>query len=288
MMWTGTKSDFWITMDDYGTVTLDRAAAAPGPAQRRRIVGHRGDRCGARLGSATAAAAIGDLGRDEERSPCARCRLRLAGRGAEIPVSARAASHWRAMSSFEFMDRWESIGATCSASIARSRSTGMRPGGFLSAATLQLSEPRDLAAGAVVRTRNDLRRVRYLTDTAIGGRAHYRPGDFTVRIREDRLPAPLVAAHFRGRLVAGRAQSGAARRHDRRRCRRRAGGAAGGRAISIRCDWGGGDAVSVDRGLLVPRDRGRSDLCRQHVSRRAAASMATTIPSDQGWPCAAL
>ena len=36
----------------------------------------------------------------------------------------------------------------------------------------------------------------HLTDTAIGGRAHYRPGDFTVRIREDRLPAPLFGASF--------------------------------------------------------------------------------------------
>ena len=32
MMWTGTKSDFWITMDDYGKATLTESAAAPEPA----------------------------------------------------------------------------------------------------------------------------------------------------------------------------------------------------------------------------------------------------------------
>ena len=36
----------------------------------------------------------------------------------------------------------------------------------------------------------------HLSAEAIGGKAHYRPGDYTVRIREDRLPAPLFVAHF--------------------------------------------------------------------------------------------
>ena len=36
----------------------------------------------------------------------------------------------------------------------------------------------------------------HLSDKAIGGKAHYKPGDYTVRIREDRLPAPLFLAHF--------------------------------------------------------------------------------------------
>jgi hypothetical protein len=36
----------------------------------------------------------------------------------------------------------------------------------------------------------------HLNPAAIGGRAHYQPGNYTVRIREDRLPAPLFMAHF--------------------------------------------------------------------------------------------
>lgn len=36
----------------------------------------------------------------------------------------------------------------------------------------------------------------HLNPAAIGGRAHYVPGNYTVRIREDRLPAPLFMAHF--------------------------------------------------------------------------------------------
>ncbi|MDO8539984.1 MAG: hypothetical protein Q7S40_06035 [Opitutaceae bacterium] len=39
----------------------------------------------------------------------------------------------------------------------------------------------------------------HLTKTAIGGQAHYQPGNYTVRIREDRLPAPLFLAHFSDR-----------------------------------------------------------------------------------------
>ena len=35
-----------------------------------------------------------------------------------------------------------------------------------------------------------------LTAEAIGGRAFYKPGDFTVRVREDRLPSPLFSAYF--------------------------------------------------------------------------------------------
>ncbi|MGO9111081.1 MAG: hypothetical protein ACLP9L_17805 [Thermoguttaceae bacterium] len=36
----------------------------------------------------------------------------------------------------------------------------------------------------------------HLSDAAIGGRRYYLPGAFAVHIREDRLPAPLFAAHF--------------------------------------------------------------------------------------------
>jgi hypothetical protein len=97
--------------------------------------------------------------------------------------------------SFEFRDRWERVRDTFR--LSRTVAVhGNAPGGFLSAATLRLTGPRawpqvdwfvpGMLYGGFAN----------LTDTAIGGRAHYRLGNFTVRIREDRLPAPLVLAHL--------------------------------------------------------------------------------------------
>ncbi len=73
---------------------------------------------------------------------------------------------------------------------------GNSTGGFLSAITLpldaSLSWPQvEWFAPGMIYGGFD-----HLTAAAIGGRAFYRPGDFTVRIREDRLPAPLLAARF--------------------------------------------------------------------------------------------
>jgi len=48
-----------------------------------------------------------------------------------------------------------------------------------------------------------------------------RAGDFTVRIREDRLPAPLLAAYFQDGSSLAVSQSESSWRHDRRRCPRR-------------------------------------------------------------------
>ena len=98
--------------------------------------------------------------------------------------------------SFEFKDRWETAGDTLR--LTRTVTVhGNAPGGFLSATTWQLTRPCTwpqvewFAPGMIYGG------FANLTDTAIGGRAHYRPGgNFAVRIREDRLPAPLVLAHF--------------------------------------------------------------------------------------------
>ncbi|MBN1488658.1 MAG: hypothetical protein JXA69_01970 [Phycisphaerae bacterium] len=74
--------------------------------------------------------------------------------------------------------------------------SGDAPEGFLSAINLPFEKPMgwsqvDWFVPGMIYGGFD-----YLTETAIGGRAHYQPGQFTIRIREDRLPAPLLAARF--------------------------------------------------------------------------------------------
>ena len=73
---------------------------------------------------------------------------------------------------------------------------GNSTGGFLSAITLpldtSLSWPQvEWFAPGMIYGGFD-----HLTAATIGGKAFYRPGDFSVRVREDRLPAPLFAARF--------------------------------------------------------------------------------------------
>ena len=97
--------------------------------------------------------------------------------------------------SIEFQDRWDSLGDI----LHLTRTVivhGNAPGGFLGAATWQLAEPRSWPQANWFAPGMIYGGFAHLTDTAIGGRAHYRPGNFTVRIREDRLPAPLIMAHF--------------------------------------------------------------------------------------------
>mgnify|MGYP000885894071 CR=1 FL=1 len=73
---------------------------------------------------------------------------------------------------------------------------GNAPGGFLSGAVLRVASPQtwpqiEWFAPGMIYGNFDL-----IPGFAIGGRDYYRPGAYTVRIREDRLPAPLVAALF--------------------------------------------------------------------------------------------
>ncbi|KPK45448.1 MAG: hypothetical protein AMK72_11025 [Planctomycetes bacterium SM23_25] len=97
--------------------------------------------------------------------------------------------------SFAFEDRWQLRGDVLR--LDRTvRVHGKAAGGFLSAAVLDVTarqrwpEVEWFAPGMIYGG------FANLTDTAIGGRAHYRPSDFSVRIREDRLPAPLMLARF--------------------------------------------------------------------------------------------
>lgn len=97
--------------------------------------------------------------------------------------------------SLVFEDRW--VCGEGVLRVARSvRVEGSAPGGFLTAVTLRPSrrmtwpEVQWFAPGMMYGGFDNL------TAHAIGGRAYYQPGSYTVRIREDRLPAPLVMAYF--------------------------------------------------------------------------------------------
>lgn len=74
--------------------------------------------------------------------------------------------------------------------------TGSADGGFLSGVQLKIDQPLHwtdvewFAPGMIYGGFDGL------TAEAIGGRAFYKQGNFTVRIREDRLPAPLFSAYF--------------------------------------------------------------------------------------------
>ena len=182
--------------------------------------------------------------------------------------------------SFEFEDYWElhddmlQLDRTV-------RVRGSAPGGFLSAATLDLTGPCRWPEAEWFVPGMIYGGFANLPDTAIGGGAHYRPGNFTVRIREDRLPAPLMLAHFEDNSSLAvlnpdpRGDTTAADANDVKALplvdERFQFGAIGG----------GGTRRELNRRLLVPRERRRSDLRWQYVSRRAPASVAAALPSHQ-------
>ena len=101
------------------------------------------------------------------------------------------------------------------------RVRGSDASAFLSAITLDLARPAswpelDWFVPGMIYGGFD-----HLNEAAIGGRAYYRPGGFTMRIREDRLPAPLVLAHSREGLSMAVLDSRPRGETDARRCTRR-------------------------------------------------------------------
>lgn len=98
-------------------------------------------------------------------------------------------------SRFVVRDRWRCDGAILR--LARTVSVnGSAPSGFMSGFQLDLAQPRAWTDAEWFVPGTIYGGFEHLTPAAIGGKAHYRPGDYTVRIREDRLPAPMVLAHF--------------------------------------------------------------------------------------------
>lgn len=194
MMWTGTKGDFWITMDEYGVATLCGVPEFHGR--------QNGD------GSWGLAVTEAGLASVEQPQPMqveiwdeAKGEVRTHSGG--YATTTQTDQGWNGTgrltldsgAAFEFQDRWEFQGGALR--LERTvRVHGNAPGGFLTAAILPVTTPRAwpdvqwFAPGMIYG------RFEYLSPAAIGGREHYRPGDYTVRIREDRLPAPLLAGRF--------------------------------------------------------------------------------------------
>lgn len=97
--------------------------------------------------------------------------------------------------SFEFQDEWKREGNVLH--LDRTVTVhGNTKGGFLSAAILRVIMPQTwpqiewFAPGMIYGD------FEFMSGDAIGGSDYYQPGAYTVRIREDRLPAPLLAALF--------------------------------------------------------------------------------------------
>ncbi len=209
-MWTGTKSDFWLSMDEYGEVTLsDQDVPREGPADTKSfgtldsgavvsVIKTPDDRWGLRVSGARTASVT---------QPAPVC-IELSDR-ADEPVQSgydsvgivdgeavgRARVTVASQLHIDVEDRW-SVAGTVLRVTRTLRVTGNAPAGFVSGVTLPidgaLSWPQvSWFAPGMIYGGFD-----HLTDTAIGGKSCYRPGDFTVRIREDRLPAPLLAAYF--------------------------------------------------------------------------------------------
>lgn len=98
-------------------------------------------------------------------------------------------------SRFVVRDRWFRDGPVLR--LARTVAVqGSAAGGFMSGVRFDLERPLAWTDAEWFIPGTIYGGFDHLTETAIGGRAHYRPDNYTVRIREDRLPAPLVLAHF--------------------------------------------------------------------------------------------
>ena len=98
-------------------------------------------------------------------------------------------------SRFVFEDHWRQAGNVLS--LRRTVTVrGQSASGFLSAFTLEPARPAAWPEISWFVPGMVYGGFDHLSAAAIGGRAFYRPGDFTMRIREDRLPAPLVYTRF--------------------------------------------------------------------------------------------
>jgi len=194
LMWTGTRQDFWLVMDEYGVATLSGApllqsrqhsdgswgvvitgagqasAEQPHPLQLEMWEPENG-RIRALSGGYTTLA-------DHDQGWSGIGRLTLDG-----GVAVEFRDHWGFRQSTLHLHRTVKV-------------HGNAAGGFLTAATLHVTarqswpEVQWFAPGMIYGG------FTHLSDNSIGGRSYYQPGAYTVRIREDRLPAPLLAGRF--------------------------------------------------------------------------------------------
>lgn len=96
---------------------------------------------------------------------------------------------------FLIEDSWKIEGSTLELS-RTVRCTGHAADGFLSAITLESNQGVSLSSLKPFVPGMIYGNSEYITPTAIGGIAHYEAGVRQVRIREDRLPIPMVGLHF--------------------------------------------------------------------------------------------
>lgn len=212
MMWTGTKSDFWLSMDDYGVATLrgatgvdgtGKADAGPQPASAGHFRSQRNDDGSWGFAVTDAGAASVKQPQPMQIETWDETKGEVHTYGGGYATLTQAERGWNGAgrltvdngAAFEFDDRWEIQGDTIR--LERTvRVQGNAAGGFLTAAIMPLKEPRAwpdvqwFAPGMIYGG------FEFLSQAAIGGREYYRPGLYTVRIREDRLPAPLMAGLF--------------------------------------------------------------------------------------------
>lgn len=197
MVWTGTPLDFWLTMDDYGKATLVEtqrqllsrlnpdgtqgiAVIEAGMASAEQTKPLQLEFVDSEKGSFVRSLSGGysSITKDQEGLDCSG-RLQLDEK-----------------TSFVFKDRWQFVDKVLH--LDRTVTVeGDAPGGFLSAALLQVTTPQtwpqiEWFTPGMIYGNFDL-----IPDFAIGGRDYYQPGAYTVRIREDRMPAPLMSAFFK-------------------------------------------------------------------------------------------
>lgn len=98
-------------------------------------------------------------------------------------------------SRFTFEDHWGRAGSVFRL-IRKVKVQGNAPGGFLSGCALDFAKPLSWSEAEWFVPGMIYGGFANLTETAIGAKAYYQPGNFSVRIREDRLPAPLMLAHW--------------------------------------------------------------------------------------------
>lgn len=96
---------------------------------------------------------------------------------------------------FHIEDRWLSGGGVVRL-VRTVEVKGNSTRGFMSGFQFDFDGPRSWTNAQWFAPGMIYGRFEHLSETAIGGRANYQPGNYTVRIREDRLPAPLFLSHF--------------------------------------------------------------------------------------------
>lgn len=209
LMWTGTKSDFWLVMDDYGILTLGEPVPAAAQTANTKLLGQLTDNVevsamagpDGRWGLVVTSAGLASASQPqpiqlEVMDPAGQITARQAGYD-RLEFNDNGCTCWGELAlgdtTIQVTDHW-----TCQDQVlAVDRNLVVRgtdEGAFLSAVTWTLTKRQAwpdvtwFVPGMIYNGWDNL------TEAAIGGKAFYQPGQYAMRIREDRVPAPLIAA----------------------------------------------------------------------------------------------